>query len=154
MAELYGSGGYPVGALGSRDSTLRSGTWQGFTLIELLIAMVVVAILAALAFPAYQDQVMRSRRAEARAALQEVAVRQQAFFLNNRTYTTSFGTAGINFPTTTESGFYNLSVTNPAGCAIGSCYQLQAVPTGAQARDSCGTLVLTSVGTKLPVACW
>jgi type IV pilus assembly protein PilE len=127
---------------------------KGFTLVELLITMVVVAILAAIAFPAYVDHVMRARRSEARAALQEMAVRQQAFFLNSRTYTSTLGATGLNVAATTESGFYNLSVTNSASCPIASCFQLEATPTGPQAGDSCGTLVLTSVGTRLPAGCW
>jgi len=127
---------------------------SGFTLIELLIAMAVAAILAAIAFPAYQDQVRRVRRAEARAALQEVAVRQQEFYLNNRTYTAAFGATGLNMPATAADGLYTLAVTNPAGCPVASCFRLQATPVGAQLADDCGTLVLTSVGTKLPAACW
>jgi type IV pilus assembly protein PilE len=122
--------------------------------MELLIALAIAAILATLAYPAYQDQVMRARRAEARAALQEVALRQQEFFLNSRSYTTSFGASGISLPTTTDGGFYSLSVANPAGCPIASCYRLEGSPTGVQTNDSCGTLVLTSVGTKLPAGCW
>lgn len=135
---------------------VRHGTEpsKGFTLVELLITVAVVAVLAAIAFPAYQEQVRSTRRAEARAALQEIALRQQAFFLDNRTFTATLGAGGVDSATKTGSGFYDLAVTNPTGCPIGSCYRLEATPNGVQADDSCGILVLTSVGTKLPANCW
>jgi prepilin-type N-terminal cleavage/methylation domain-containing protein len=45
---------------------LRAGQ-RGVTLLELMIVAAVVAILAAIAYPSYQDQVRRSRRAKAQA---------------------------------------------------------------------------------------
>ena len=45
----------------------------GFTLIELMIVVAVVAILVAIAYPSYQEQIRKSRRAQAKADLVEYA---------------------------------------------------------------------------------
>ncbi|OZB35221.1 MAG: pilus assembly protein PilE, partial [Alishewanella sp. 34-51-39] len=45
----------------------------GFTLIELMVVVAVIAILASIAFPAYQDSVRKSRRTEARDLLLSAA---------------------------------------------------------------------------------
>jgi type IV pilus assembly protein PilE len=59
---------------------------RGFTLIELLIAVGIIAILAALAIPAYTDYVRRGRITEAFSALSGMRVKMEQYFQDNRTY--------------------------------------------------------------------
>jgi type IV pilus assembly protein PilE len=117
-----------------------------------MIVVAIVAIIAAIAYPSYRDQVLRSRRAAARAATMDIAARQEQFFLSNRTYTDSLDNLGT--PDETEDGFYALAVTAQPCGSLASCYTVEAAPQGSQADDSCGTLTLTSGGVKAPAGCW
>lgn len=59
---------------------------KGFTLIELLVTMVIIAILAAIAVPNYQDYVTRSKIAEATSTLATLRVQMEQYYQDNRTY--------------------------------------------------------------------
>ncbi|MBK6336753.1 MAG: type IV pilin protein [Betaproteobacteria bacterium] len=65
--------------------TARSAA-RGFTLIELMIVVTILGILAAIALPAYNDYVRRSRIVEATTALADARTRMERHFLDNRTY--------------------------------------------------------------------
>ncbi|WP_194723880.1 type IV pilin protein [Noviherbaspirillum malthae] len=129
--------------------TTRHNTEQvGFTLIELVIAIAVVAILAAVALPSYQQYVVRANRAAAQAEMMEMANREQAHFVAHRTYADvaalgmalSDAVAAKYTPTITV-------VTDPI-----PGYTIVMTPKGSQQRD--GALSLNSEGVKTPAAKW
>ncbi|MCI1709303.1 MAG: prepilin-type N-terminal cleavage/methylation domain-containing protein [Chiayiivirga sp.] len=133
-------------------STARLGRrGRGFTLIELMIVVAIIAIIAAIALPAYNDYVRRSRRQVAMTCLTE-----QAQFME-RVYTTSRSYAGAVIPaqacTTELNGFYTVGFT---AAPTATTFSLQAVPSGGQADDACGTLGLTNTGARTPTTdgCW
>ncbi len=115
------------------------GTGQrGFTIIELVIGMVVVAILSALAFPAFFDAIRKGRRSDAFAALTGVQLAQERWRANSASYTTKLAD-DLKLKTTSPNGHYTLSVTE----ATVSSYTLQATATGTQAQDkACSTMSL------------
>lgn len=128
---------------------------KGFSLLELLIVMVVAGIIAAIAVPSYQEQSRRSQRSAATTALFDATSRQEQFFLDNKTYTTTIIAGGLNMNAITESGSYALSVDAPTGaCPLDRCYSVRATPQGAQSADSCGALTINSERVKSPNDCW
>jgi len=64
---------------------------KGVTLLELMIVVVIVGILAAVAIPAYNNYVTRSRRADAFTALQTVRAAQEMYRAEQGAYATDLG---------------------------------------------------------------
>ena len=85
----------------------------GITLIELMIVVVVVSILAAIAFPNYQEFTARAKRNEARAALLQLATNQERFYLSNNTFTQDLTALGFSATPTvnTPTDYYTIQVT-------------------------------------------
>lgn len=132
---------------------------RGFTLIELMVVVTVVGILAAIAIPSYQESVRKSRRAQAKADLVELAQTLERFRTVNGSYLNRKGGGEYELPLTqsprTGTAYYQLQ----AGVRTDSAFTLQAVPEdGPQAEDRCGTLALTQAGTKTATGggeeCW
>lgn len=131
---------------------------KGFTLIELMIVVAVISILAAIAYPSYQDSVRKSRRADAKAALLELAqFMERNYTLSNQYDKDSAGNAvALPFTESPKDGtskFYNLTISASAA----QSFTLSAAPKNAQATDVCGTLSLTNTGVKSATGtgqCW
>jgi type IV pilus assembly protein PilE len=127
---------------------------KGFTLIELVIVVVIVGILAMIAFPFYDQFVIRNNRSAAQRYMMDVANRQEQYLNNLRAYTTTLGAGGLAFPAPDElSGRYTFAVVvNDGCCGPNPNWRITATAAGKQAPD--GNLTLDSRGTKTPAAKW
>lgn len=132
---------------------------KGFKLVEFVAVLAIASTVGVSAVSASYDSSGDSRqgpRVSAQLALSEAAALEEQYFLHNKRYTRDLDSRGLGLENvTTPGGHYTLRVDMPGdACQAGYCYILSAVPQGAQAEDECGTLSLTSDGTKLPVGCW
>lgn len=118
----------------------------GFTLIELMIVLVMVGVLLAIALPAYQQHVRKSVRVEAQAWMQSVATRQQQVLLDSRRYA-SLDDLQLMLPPSGRVRQDYLIDMPPPGVAP-AAFTLTLTPQGTQTLEPCGTLSVSSDGTK------
>ncbi|GAB6195259.1 type IV pilin protein [Lysobacter xanthus] len=115
----------------------------GFTLIELMVVVAIVAILAAIAVPSYQQSVIKSRRNSAAGCMLGVAQYLERYYTTKLTY------VGAALPTAQclndLGAYYTLSLATPTA----TTYTVTATPKGAQLKDTkCNVLTIDQRGTK------
>ncbi len=124
----------------------------GFTLFELMIALLIVAILAVVAVVSYRSYIVVANRADATQTLLSIQLEEEKYRLNNTTYGTLAQVwGGVS---TSEGGYYTLSVSNAAAAS----YTITATAIGTQVGDTeCSTITLAysnGTTTRTPAACW
>ena len=131
--------------------TLQRKRILGFTIIELMIVLIIVAILLALAYPAYNQYIRKAKRGDAQQLLLNWSINQEIFRSSNTTYADADDFAAP------LSDDYTLSLD---GAPTATTYIVQAVARNDQVNDKtkdgrdCSPLSLDQNGVKLPAGCW
>jgi type IV pilus assembly protein PilE len=113
---------------------------HGFTLIELMIVVVVLGILAAIAFPSYTSQVQKTRRADATSALLGAAQQLERCYTRTSTYS-----GCLTFPLLSENRHYDVNTSTLSQ----TTYTLVATPRGSQKNDVlCQSFTLVHTGKR------
>lgn len=139
-----------VAAPPARARPVVVGRRGGYTLVELTIVVAVIAILAAIAFPSYQQYIIRANRSAAQALMLDLANREHRYFGANRTYATS-AQLGFTMPGDL-SPYYTAAIALVAGPPPG--FMIAFTPVVGSAMASDGALTLDSAGSKAPARKW
>ena len=123
----------------------------GFTLIELMITVVIVAILASIAFPSYATFMKKSRRGDTEAVMMDIAQREQQYLLDSRTYAPTVAALNTTIPVAVSS-YYNIVIAAPGGAP--PTFVVTATPKAGTAQAGDPTLTLNNTGVKSPTSVW
>ncbi len=129
--------------MSARTGSTRRWLAAGFTLVELMIVIVIVGILAGVAYPGYQDYVERSRRTDAKSLVLLTGQRLERCYANNATY------AGcVSGTLDSTEGYYQASVITQSSAP--TTYTVTVIPLGEpQINDTdCARFELDQSGTR------
>ena len=154
---------------------MKNPSINGFTLIEALITVVIIGVLAGIAYPSYTRYVVEARRSDATINMTRIAALQEKFFTECGRYTLNFngvisnpnpllrctglGTGSTASSFTTSDGYYVLTIPpafflpGPTGIPGGGGYTLSAAPVATSSQFAadnlkCTTITFTNAGVK------
>nr|WP_277871870.1 type IV pilin protein [Vibrio splendidus] len=125
------------------------------TLIELLIAVAIVGILGAIAYPSYTNHVIKAHRVTAIADMTKIQLEMETLYTGNyASAAENIISGGTCMFCDTDTSRYTLAIS-----ASSTTYAIQAEPLSQQVNDECldsntDILELHHSGVSQPEACW
>src|SRR2546423_11359413 len=116
---------YPGNKASCNCGCSRAARHAGFSLLEIMIGIVIVALLAAIAYPSYTDAVRKAKRAEGRTAMMQLMEQQERYYSRYNTY--------ISFSRSDPQGFKWFS----GNSAPSSAYEISASACDGAGLQNC-----------------
>lgn len=137
---------------------------NGFTLIEMMIVVVIIGVLASIAYPAYNRYSTQTRRSDAKIALTQAASSQERFYSDCNWYATNLaGARGCGPAAGNANAILGLVATSPdrhytlaiaagniaGGCATFTCgFTITATPAAGGRQVGDGAFRIDALGRK------
>lgn len=119
---------------------------RGFSLIELLVVIAIIGILAAIAYPSYQDHLLKGKRSAAQGYMLDLERIEEQYLFDARQYGDVIA-LGLSTVPADVSRFYNIAI-NVNNAATPPNYSITATPIAGMGQEADGVLVLNSDGTR------
>ncbi|WP_201598073.1 type IV pilin protein [Psychrobacter vallis] len=120
---------------------------EGFTLIEVMIVVAIIGVLAAIAYPSYQQYVIKTKRTDMMSEMQNIASQIESRKLAQGSYSNISATVKTDFAKAYPpqgQALYDITITDP----LVAKWTITATPQSGSQMNGDGNLTLNYQGVK------